>query len=226
MNVLLTDRKTIAEGTTEITLDLRGQEFNFKAGQYVNICLPSLEHPDSKGNCREFSIASSPREAGIIRIAFRNSESGFKRTLLGMPLGREVELDGPFGLFTIPKRQIAPMVFVAGGIGITPFMSMAKTATEDKNSLKIILITSNHSIERTAYREALHKLEKENQNFTLKENLGHLTREFIQETMTEVPEAVYYLAGPPKMVYDIRQALKTAGVDDDDILAEEFVGYE
>jgi len=118
------------------------------------------------------------------------------------------------------------MVFVAGGIGITPFMSMAKTAAEEKSPVNIILITSNHSIERTAYRETLRKLEKENQIFRLKENLGHLTREFIQETMTEVPEAAYYLAGPPKMVYDIRQALKIAGVDDDDILAEEFVGYQ
>ena len=226
MNVLLIDRKTIAEGTTEIALDLGGQDFNFRAGQYINLCIPSLAHPDTKGNCREFSIASSPHERGIVKTAIRNSDSGFKRTLLSMPIGSTLQMDGPFGLFTIPKRQINPVVFIAGGIGITPFMSMARAAAEATSPGNMMLITSNHRIERAAYREEMSALEKANPNFSVKENIGHLTPEFLQETMTEVPEAVYYLAGPPKMVFEIRQALKNAGVDEDSILAEEFVGYE
>ena len=226
MQTKLAERKIIAENTTEITLDLQNQEFKFKAGQYVNLCFETLPHHDPRGTCREFSISSSPKEEGILRTAFRHSHSGFKRTMLSMPLGTSVAIDGPFGLFTIPKRQIAPVVLIAGGIGVTPFMSMIKSMTLDKNPLQVTLITSNSTIERAPFRDELKRLTKENQNFTLHENIGHLTPKFIRAAVEDMADQIYYLAGPPKMVHDIREALKGAGIDDDNILAEEFVGYE
>jgi ferredoxin-NADP reductase len=226
MTAKLIGRRLIAENTTEITLDLQGQPFVFKAGQYVNLCFETLPHADPRGTCREFSISSSPREEGILRTAFRNSHSGFKRSMLSAPLGTDIAVDGPFGLFTIPKRQINPVVCIAGGIGVTPFMGIVKTMMLDKNPLGITLITSNSTTERAPFREELKKLQKENRNFTLHENIGHLTAEFIKASVGDMQNPIYYLAGPPKMIHDIREALKSTGVDDDDILAEEFVGYE
>ena len=225
MRAKLVHRRFIADKTSEITLDLGEQDFSFKAGQYVYLCLPSLAHPDPRGKCREFSICSSPNEQGMIQTAFRHSESGFKRTLLGMPLGSAVDIDGPFGLFTIPKRRAAPVVLIAGGIGVTPFMSMIRVATEDKHSLRMLLITSNTSIERAAFREELRLLAQRNPHVTFRENIGHLTPEFIRSSVGDAAHPTYYLAGSPKMVHDIREALKGAGIDDDDILVEEFVGY-
>ena len=226
MRVKIVEQKLVAEGTSEVAFDLKAQPFTFKAGQYVNVCLFSLTSPDPRGQCREFSIQSSPNEAGIVRVAFRHSESGFKKTMLSLPIGTELELDGPFGLFTISKKRTDPVVLIAGGIGVTPFMSMIRSAAEQKSSLKIILISSNATVERTPFRDALQELEKQNPNFSFKENIGHLTSEFIKEAVKDVSNPLYYLAGPPKMVLDIAQSLKNNGVDEEDILAEEFVGYE
>src|SRR3989344_2941923 len=110
--------KKIAEDTAEVTFEYDPKLFSFNAGQYVRITIPELEFNDPKGNSRDFSIASSPNNQGTFSIAFRDSGSGFKRTLIQAEKGTTVEVTGPQEIFSISKVEGKLVVFIAGGIGI------------------------------------------------------------------------------------------------------------
>lgn len=119
-------QRTTAEKTYEVSFNLSGKSFSFIAGQYIRVTVPKLLYDDQKGPSRVFTIASSPNEKNKLAIAFRDSESGFKKTLLELSQGSLVEIEGPFGYFTLPKNTSRPLIFIASGIGITPFLSMIR----------------------------------------------------------------------------------------------------
>ncbi len=225
MELPLLRRKTIAEGTTELAFSLDGVEFNFRAGQYVSVILPNPPFQDPRGNLREFSISSSPNNREALTVTFRDSGSPFKRGIAAIPLGIALGVDGPFGAFTLPKKTDRPLVLVAGGIGIAPFMSMARYAAEEHLPHRITLLYGNSAPERAAYREELQTLIRKNKQFTVHERYGEFTAAFIGERVSDIAGSRFYIAGPPRMVAAIREALRGAGAGEDDILFEEFTGY-
>jgi ferredoxin-NADP reductase len=99
--------------------------FAFKAGQALAWTLIDPPETDDEGGMRNFSIASAPGEADLM-IATRMRDTAFKRVLKTMPLGTEVHIVGPFGSLTLHQNTARPAVFLAGGIGITPFRSMLR----------------------------------------------------------------------------------------------------
>ena len=200
----LIKREEIAEKTVAIWLDTRGSDFKFKAGQ--NVDLNSL---------RTFSISSSPNDRDKLRIAFRTSDSDAKKDLFKMPLGTKVKVDGPFGSFILPKKSDRSIIMLAGGIGITPMLSMILDATERKLPHKITLVYKNRSLARAVFMDELKQLEIQNPNFSLRYTL-HGTR-FIN--------AIYYISGKPGFVRTMRMELEQAGIDDMAIRTEEFDGY-
>src|SRR3990167_11558916 len=108
--------------------------FIFQAGEYVQIVLEDgLKH--------YFSVMSSPNELPVLKIATRPSQSEFKKTLLQMPIASEVEINGPWGDLFLPEDgKERTYYFVAGGIGITPFMSMIKYKVEENLPYDITLL--------------------------------------------------------------------------------------
>lgn len=234
------ERKEVAEATLAVAFDLKGNDFPFRPGQYIQVTVPQLLHEDPKGNSRVFSIASSPNNKAQLQIATRLRGSGFKKTLQELPLGTEVEIDGPFGSFVLPQNATRPFVLVAGGIGITPFMSMIRYVTEEKLPHTLTLLYSNRTPESTAFLDDLNELKTENKNFrmiatiTEPENtkapwpgkVGLITPDFLKENMGNLLEPVWYIAGPPRMVTAIKKALTDVAVSEDDIHFEEFAGYE
>ena len=134
----------------QVTFKVEGP-FSFMAGQYCFVTLPNLLYPDDRLGKRHFSIVNSPNEKGIITIATRLRDSGFKKTLNELPLGSEVNLGPIAGAFTLPTDFKRPLVFIAGGIGITPYMSMLRYISEEKLPYKITLIYSNRDKNTTAY---------------------------------------------------------------------------
>ena len=114
----LKSREEIAEGTMAFHLE-KPAGFQFQAGQYLDITLINPPETDSQGVVRTFSIASAPYENELL-VATRMRNSAFKRVLATIPLRTELKLDGPMGSFT-PQELARPAVFLAGGIGITPF---------------------------------------------------------------------------------------------------------
>src|SRR5262249_60368327 len=119
-------RDPVAEGTMAFRFD-KPAGFIHRAGQTLDFTLIDPPETDAEGNTRTFSIASAPDDAEIA-IATRMRGSAFKRVLGSVPLGTKVGAEGPFGSFTLHNNVSKPGVFLAGGIGITPFRSMIRDA--------------------------------------------------------------------------------------------------
>jgi len=193
---------------------------------------------DSEGDNRAFSIASAPYEDELL-VATRMRDTAFKRVLRALPIGDSVKVDGPSGYFTLHRNSTRPVVFLAGGIGITPFLSMAQQAAHDQLSQQLYLFYGNRRPEDAAFLEVLAQLTKTNSRFhfiptmsemekSLREwtgESGFIDQEMLHRYLPTLQGPAYYVAGPPAMVAVMRQTLTTAGVDEDDIHTEEFSGY-
>ena len=155
----LRDRLEVAEGTMAFVFD-RPTGFEFTAGQYVNLILPNPPHTDAGGSRRTFSIASPPHETADLRVATRMTGSAMKRSLAEVGLGTPVEILGPAGSFTLHPDGSVPAVFIAGGIGITPFRSMVHDAVRRRLPHRITLIYSNRNPEGAAFHAEIAQLVK------------------------------------------------------------------
>jgi len=125
-SITLTERRLVAEGTMAFYFD-KPTQFAFTPGQFVDLTLPQPSETDAAGYTRAFSIASAPQESTLM-VATRLRDTAFKRELQRMPLGSTVRMEGPFGKLVLHADQTRPAVFLAGGIGITPFRSMVVQA--------------------------------------------------------------------------------------------------
>ncbi|MGH8846177.1 MAG: ferredoxin--NADP reductase, partial [Polaromonas sp.] len=148
-------------------------------------------------------------------------------------------LEGPFGSLTLHNDRARPAVFVAGGIGITPFMSILRQAAKDQLAQRLLLLYSNRRPEDAAFLAELQQLEQQTKNFRLVATMtamsksrrpwqgetGMIDEDLVKRVGGDASAAIYYLAGPPGMVGAMRQTLNHAGIDDDDIRSEEFYGY-
>lgn len=233
----LNGREEVAEGTMAFHLE-KPAGFQFKAGQYVDVTLINPPETDSEGIIRSFSIASAPYEDQLL-VVTRMRKSAFKRVLAILPLGTEVKLEGPMGSFTLHKNRVKAGVFLAGGIGITPFLSMLRQAAEEKLPQRLYLFYSNRHPKDAAFLKDLEILSKVNTNFIFipsmsemeksqpgwSSEVGFIDREMLLRHMDSLKGPIYYVAGPPAMVVAIREMLTKAGVEEDDIRTEEFGGY-
>ena len=211
-------------------------DFKYIAGQNGNFTLINPSETDEKGNIRTFSFVGTPYEKNLI-IATRMRNTAFKRNLKSMPIGTKIKLDGPYGDFKLHKNYLKPAVFLIGGIGITPVLSIIATAIHDKQPHIITLLFSNKTPEDAPFIQKLDKLANENSNFTFipvytktfdsKEGSeqGHIDANMLNKYIPNIAEPIYYLSGPPEMVKSIRQLLIDIGADEDNLRAEEFSGY-
>jgi len=172
-------------------------------------------------------------------IATRIRDSAFKRALSILPLGTHVSLSGPMGSFGLHRNTSKPAVFLAGGIGIAPFLSMLCSAAVDKARHDIFLFYANRYLEDAAFMDALWDLESSNTNFRFVPTftridgtsrgwhgeIGHIRPEMLSKHVSNLRGPIFYIAGPPTMVAATRRGLVDAGVDEDDIRTEEFAGY-
>lgn len=232
------DKKLVATGTLQVTFEVM-EPFSFIAGQYCFVTLPNLLYPDERGGRRHFSIVNSPNEKGIITIATRLRDSGFKKTLNELPIGSGVNLGPITGVFTLPDDTQRPLVFIAGGIGITPYMSMLRYVSEEKLPYNITVIYSNRDKDSTAYLEELQNyppsLRGPATNYQLiltmtddpnwQREKRKVDAKFIKEYFPNVNENLYFVVGPPAMVDAVQRALLEAGVDIENIKIENFTGY-
>jgi ferredoxin-NADP reductase len=233
----LIKREEIAEGTMAFHFS-KPAEFQFRAGQSVDVTLIDPPETDAEGNTRAFSIASAPFEPGLV-FATRMRDSAFKRVLRNAPLGMEVKIDSPGGSFVLHHRVEKPAVFLAGGIGITPFLSIIRQSAHDHTPHQIYLFYSNRRPEDAAFLQELAQIASQNAKFHLiatmaemdksqrewKGETGFINKDMLVKYGPPVQGPIYYLAGPPVMVAAMRRMLTDAAVDEDDIRTEEFSGY-
>lgn len=219
----ITRRKEVALNTLEVTFK-RPENFHFKAGQYLQIELLAMPYKGPGSNSRVFSIASSPGDTEI-QIAFRRSGSGFKRSIASMPLGSEVNIQGPYGYLTLEKELGYPLVCVAGGIGITPCLSMIRFAREAKLNTPITLLYANHNRQSTAYMSELGAISDQNKWLKLNYVFGLIQRDSVHKITKRTHNNRWLVTGPPAMVEHVRNLLSLEGVDEHRVYYEEFKGY-
>jgi ferredoxin-NADP reductase len=158
-------REEVAEGTMAFYFE-KPSGFNLKAGQSADVTLNAPPETDAEGNTRTFSIASSPFENKVM-FTTRMRDTAFKRSLKNAALATEVKIGSAAGSFTLHRNQAKPAVFLAGGIGITPFLSIVRQADHDRLPHKLYLLYSNRRPEDAAFLDTLQALETTNPNFRL-----------------------------------------------------------
>jgi ferredoxin-NADP reductase len=211
--------------------------FQFIAGQALDLTLITPPQTDAEGDTRTFTIASAPQDAEIV-IATRLRDTAFKRVLASVPLGTDVQAEGPFGSFTLQPDASRPAVFLTGGIGITPFRSIVRDAVARKLAHQLWLFYSNNRPEDAAFLDELQRLADATPSLHFvptmtdmarshrdwQADTGFIDREMIVRHLP-ISGPCYYLAGPPAMVTAMRKMLTAAAIKDADIRFEEFSGY-
>ena len=230
-------QQAVAEGTAAFHF-AKPSGFQFRAGQFVDVTLIDPAETDAAGSTRTFTLASAPFENELM-VATRIRDTAFKRVLSRLTPGDEVLLEGPMGSFTLHSSASKPAVFLAGGIGITPFLSIAKQAAHEQLPHRIDLFYSNLRPESAAFLDILAELETRNHRFRLTATMtdldpssgkwggetGFIDSAMLRRRLENLQGPIYSIAGPPEMVEAMRQMLIAAAVDPDDIRAEEFAGY-
>jgi ferredoxin-NADP reductase len=230
------EKQEVAQGTLLVTFDLLGEEMDFTPGQYFHVTLPNLGYEDDKGLRRHITVVTSPNEKGVLGFATRMRDTAFKRTLHELPVGSEVEVEAPKGRFGLPEDPSRPLVFVAGGIGITVFRSMLRYISEELLPYRVILIYSNRDRESTAFLDELRDLEQALPDFrlilTMTQDPGwdgesrKVDAEFVQAYLgDDLNQFTFMVAGPPAMAEGVQGALQKAGVRDENVIAERYSGY-
>lgn len=236
IKALIKSKTIIATDTLQVEFDLQGQKFEYLPGQYCFITLIDPPHTDMRGAIRHFSIIHNPAVPGTIAIATRLTGSAYKESLRDLPVGSAVEIGEVMGDFVLPAETAKSLVFIAGGIGITPFVSMLRQIQSDGLDYIVTLIYANRNQASAAFLVELQEMTKVNPNIKLLSIMsddpswsgdkGMVDAAFIKNKLPDYLSQDYYVAGPPAMVAGIAKLLAEVGVDKDSIKTENFVGYK
>lgn len=204
---------------------------DYVAGQFTELHLAQTQ-PDDRGDNRWFTLCSSPTEDLLaITTKFARHSSTFKEQLRKLEPGDEVHLAEAMGDFVLPKDSSLPLVFVAGGIGITPFRSIITWLRDTKQKRNITLLYSVAQEEDFIFTK---DLDCKGLNVirvaathepTWTGLSGHLTADRILELAPARAETLYYLSGPEQMVEVFTRDLKKKGVADKKVVTDFFHGY-
>jgi ferredoxin-NADP reductase len=234
----LKDRKEVADGTMAFWFDTAGQNFTFEPGQNIDIFLPDApESGASSDQMHTFSFASSPHHTDHFRITTRMRDSRFKNTLKTLQIGTPLRCVGPQGNMVLHEDASKPGVFLAGGIGITPFRSMIEWAAHEHLPHTLHLFYSNRTKSSTTYHDDFVEWERANPNFHYHPTLtdekpddwpyetGYIDATMLTKHLNDLTKPIFYIAGPPGMVGAMRKMLLEAKVSRDNIKIESFTGY-
>lgn len=210
------------------------EKMKFTAGQYMEWTLGHKS--DTRGNRRYFTIASSPTENEFrLGVKVPAESSSFKKALLAMQPGDELLAGQLSGDFILPKDSSQKIVGIAGGIGITPFRSMAKYISDSKQNTDMVLFYAAADPTEFVYTEIF----ENHSNIKLvpvlsgakdvpadwKGKSGYITKEMVTNEVSDYKNRLYYLSGPNVMVNAYKKLLKSLGIKRTQIITDYFPGY-
>lgn len=197
--------------------------FTWIAGQFVRVELPH-DNPDAEGTKRFFTVSSAPYE-DTVQITTRVTDSTFKQALAALPIGdRLPALEKPDGDFTWQDSD-KPLVFVAGGIGITPFRSILKQRARDHQPLNVTLIYGNRT-DAIVFKDEFDRYAAEDSEFSVQYVTGEpLTAAKLAELVPNLNFSLVYVSGPEPMVEALGSDLKTHGLPEAQLKTDEFPNY-
>lgn len=209
----------------------------FAPGQYLE-CTLGHAHPDSRGNRRYFTLASSPTEPNVqLGVRFYPRGSSFKRTMRSMSPQEQLAAGQIAGDFTLPRDPKQKVVLIAGGIGITPYRSMLKYLLDTGERRDIALLYSAKTVNELVYTDVLNEaqtrlgakiiytltdLESIPQSWT--GQCGRINAHMIQDAVPDYRTRYFYLSGPPEMVSACERVLQQIGVKPSQIKRDFFPG--
>lgn len=226
----------IADGTRLFVFD-RPAEYVYKAGQYCALKLKELVVADPKGPARSLSIASAPHESEIC-FAMRSGESGFKKTCWQLKPGDSVEVTKAVGFFTEPEDNDRPIVFLVGGIGITPVLSILKEAKERGSTREYTLLYANRHEKDASFHAELKTLTETLPHFryvsvlsqsetpTAEEHdeRGYITGPMLEKYLSDIPGRLYYMVGSGEFIDAMEGILSGFGVMQEQCVKDPFTG--
>jgi glycine betaine catabolism B len=205
----------------------------YTAGQFMEL---TLRHPrpDSRGVKRWFTLSSSPTEELVsitTKFAGRDESSSFKKALFGIRPGHELLMSDPMGDFVLPKLIQTPLVFVAGGIGVTPFHSMLSWLAATKETRPIKLLYGVHSEEQIIFQETFDRV-GQHATIVVGESSdawggerGQLNAELILGLEKPTEDTLIYVSGPEPLVENLEKDLKKAGIHKHQLVLDFFPNY-
>lgn len=197
---------------------------SWHAGQYALYKIPHT-NPDNRGDTRIFTISSPPYQKKVMlttRYFFQESSS-FKKALFSKKIGEIVNVLRIQGHFIIENPE-NKLVFIAGGIGITPFNSILLELEKAKQIKDIILVYSNKNEENVIFKETLSQLAKANQGLAVRYIYSpqRCDREYVQKTISDFQERIFYISGPLRLVKSVEESLSQLNINREKIRKDYF----
>ncbi len=214
-----------------------GQKFNYKPGQYMEWTLPN-EHADSRGNRRYFTLASSPTEDNVrVGVKFYPDGSTYKQRMLDMDEDTPIAAGQVGGDFTLPKDSQTRLVFIAGGIGVTPYRSMLKYLVDINENRDVTLLYSEKTPDAFVYTDVFKQAQEKIDARIVYTVTGHkhdadwhgktgsISTQMIKQEVPDFEDCLYFISGPHQMVVAMRDILKDLGIHQAQIKTDYFTGY-
>lgn len=213
-----------------------GSGFEYRSNQAIRLALPGVDDP--WGAARSFSLSSSPTETGQISVTCKISDTPFKQALARLQPGEPAVVYGPLGFFLLDPER--PGVFLAGGIGITPFRGMFRFAADTGDPQPRRLLYSARVPEELVFRRELDEVCARSPQLQVQYTVtrageskepwtgrrGRITTDWIREAAEPLHRPKYYIAGLPGMVEELAVQLHDVlGVPDADLDYEMFRGF-
>jgi len=211
------------------------KNLSFQAGQYLEWTLP-IAKSDSRGNRRYFTISSSPTEDNLMfTIKEPAPRSSFKASLDRLKQGDKILAYQLEGSFVLPEDKSQKLAFIGGGIGITPFRSIAKYLIDSEQSRDIVLLYSARDAAEFAFRDLFEAAKKAGvtTHYVVNANppanwtgmAGAVDDRMIKKTVADYKQRVFYVSGPYGFVVAVRDSLLKMGLPESKIVTDYFPGY-
>ena len=201
----------------------RPPELTYKPGQYFFITIKQGD----KELTHHFSFSSSPTEKEYFEFTKKLTDHEYSMALKAAKVGDWARIDAPYGQFTF-EGEYPKIALLAGGIGITPFMSICKYATDKRLNSKITLFYGCRTENDIAFKQELENMQEENKNLKVvfivneatsqwKGATGVITADMIKKELPDYMENMFYVCGPPPMVAAIEKLIVSIGLQKDTV---------
>ncbi len=224
-------RRDLTPTVRELTFRA-ARPFTFHPGQYLELDVPH-RRPDARGTRREFSIASAPEDLPEVRIAFKDgSQSSYKRALAAVETGSTLAVTGVWGDFVLPSRSTTPVLLVAAGIGVTPFVSQVRHLVATGQDRDVVLVYVVSEAAELAFRDDIAAGGIRVVVFSRDEprdlpagwtwaGPDRVDADGLLRAVPDLAARAAYVSGPPRLITALTPALSTAK----SLTTDAFAGY-
>ncbi|MEZ5421469.1 MAG: FAD-dependent oxidoreductase [Pyrinomonadaceae bacterium] len=220
--------KTPAVGDVMNFVFTSDQPVSWLPGQFIHYTLPHKD-ADQRGDERWFTISSAPHEGEIHLTTRINREysSSFKQNLMSMNAGDTIEADLPEGDFTVDDLS-RDYVFVVGGIGITPFLSILKHLDHEGKGIRAELLYANRDESTIPFKDELESFGRKHPGFNITHFIGGnlIDEAALRAAGEKLNDPIYFVSGPEPMVEAFEAKFKEMGIDEAHSKFDYFPGYD